>query len=93
MINICLRISNPWYRGKFSNLWNKTWLVTKNKAFEIEVLKYGFDVIEFNLNLTHRQDHAGFDLTFGLLGYTLHLNLYDTRHWDHENRCWEKYND
>lgn len=35
------------------------------------------------------QDHAGPEIAISLLGYTLSAQIYDRRHWDHDNNCWE----
>jgi hypothetical protein len=27
------------------------------------------------------------------LGYEFDVNVYDTRHWDYEKKCWESYDE
>ena len=60
--------------------------ITENKFFELQLsfysnLKTG---IEF-LKSFHR-DHAGIELEFFILGFTLSFRLLDYRHWDYDNK-------
>jgi len=42
-------------------------------------------IIDFNFDIrTGKVDHPGVSLMIGLLGYSLELTVYDTRHWDSE---------
>lgn len=93
MISTHLRISNPWSNGNFDNLWNRSWLLTKHKALELEVIKYSRNVFEVQFALSVRTDHAGLTLVIGLFGRSFHFNFYDTRHWDFEKGTWEIYNE
>ena len=69
--------------------------LTKNKAFSIQITKWaptnlfsiGLDTCWFG------QDHGGIGFDIELFGYFLNVNLYDKRHWDWENGCWEKYDE
>ena len=89
MIYISAGVSNPW--GKpFKNLWNKSGMLTKHKAWEAELLQ-GRQIVGFTLGYTMRQDHAGVDLEIALLGYSLSFMIYDTRHWNTETGNWEVY--
>lgn len=49
------------------------------------------DVLDFALEITRRQDHAGFRLAFGLLSWNFDFSIYDSRHWDHANKDWYRY--
>ena len=36
-------------------------------------------------------DHAGFRFNLEIIGLSLNFKVYDSRHWDYENNCWENY--
>lgn len=81
MISFNFNIRNPW-SDKFKNLWNRVYKTPfKNKFIELEITE-DFTLVSVMFNWTVRQSHAGLDLEFGLLGYCVHVNFYDNRHWD-----------
>lgn len=88
MINFSVGISNP-----FSNRWGclacKSFLFGK-KGLELNAYKTN-TVVNVELRITTRCDHAGLHLMLGLLGYEVELHYYDTRHWNSETDTWEIY--
>ena len=66
-------------------LFGKTWF--KNKYWELQAVKTNC-LLLISLSITTRYDHAGVRLSFGLLSYEIHSNIYDNRHWDLEKDCW-----
>lgn len=77
-------------KNVFDNLWVFFKHLSKNKNIEIELLKsnnYWFKV-ELDGSFIG-QDHAGIFFEISLASYCLTLNLYDSRHWDSKNNCWE----
>ena len=81
MINICFNITNPW-SDTFKNLWCRAYRTPfKHKHIELEVLRYS-TVVSFTFRWTVRQDHAGIEVEAGVLGYNIHFQFYDNRHWD-----------
>ena len=89
MINLSLSIRNPWSdRWKCIKCWNGSF--TKHKHWEVQVDQTA-DIIALDFRYTIRQDHAGLFATFGLFGYEVILNIYDSRHWDYETKTWVKY--
>ena len=89
MIYISIGLSNPW-GNPFSNLWNQSGCLTKNKSWELELLK-GRQLVGFEFGYTMRQSHAGLNLEVALLGYSISFQIYDNRHWDHTTNNWEVY--
>lgn len=89
MISFSVNISNP-YSQKFKNLWNKMWGINPHKYIELEFYKDS-SLISFMFNWTIRQSHAGLDLDLGLLGYCVHFNIYDNRHWNYTEGRWMRY--
>lgn len=89
MIYLNFNIRNPWSE-QFENVWNRAKPITKNKTWEIEILKTDH-LVRFEFRYTIRQDHAGLDFGFGLLGWEFHTSIHDSRHWNYENKCWEVY--
>lgn len=94
MIQLWMSIENPFKYDNFKSYWDKTWVLTKNKAVEVEFSKYAYNVLEFGLDLRWRgSNHAGPGLEINLLGYTARVKFYDSRHWDDEKNDWEVYDD
>lgn len=91
MINLNIGLNNPWAKSGFRNLWYQDGKFTKHKFWELEVQYLSSKVLEINVCYSVRKDHAGIALTFGLMGYCVHLQIYDNRHWDYENNCWNTY--
>lgn len=58
-------------------------------------IQIGFlgDVFNINTFWDKKSDHAGWTFDLKILGFSIHLNIYDTRHWDYDNDCWEVYLD
>lgn len=80
MINFNFSISNPW-----SNHWetvaSKAGLLDKYTAWEFNVYSTHY-LLDMEFRLTFTGDHPGVFIMFGLFGYSLEVNLYDTRHED-----------
>ena len=70
--------------------------LSKNKSFEIQVDLFNknisSDFFSIDLKWTTKQDHAGPSFTFSIFK-TIYfaVQIYDSRHWDHDNDCWVKY--
>ena len=68
--------------------------ISKNKSFEFQLelgKKSNFNPFEFVLKWNSEHDHAGPSFTFGVKYlFWICLQIYDRRHWDHENNCWVK---
>jgi hypothetical protein len=63
-----------------------------HKAWELEHSYMSTMLIDIDISLTTRRDHAGLNITVGLLGYGVHFSLYDTRHWDYEQNAYAQNN-
>jgi hypothetical protein len=90
MINLQLNIRNPW-SNRFQNI--KCWhgrTPIKNKYWELQIYKSS-DVLDLNINITHRQSHAGIRIGFGILGFNTEFQIYDNRHWSDKLQSWEFY--
>lgn len=51
------------------------------------------NVIGHSFGWDWKRDHAGLNFDVTLFGVSFAASLYDVRHWDYENDCWETYND
>jgi hypothetical protein len=80
MINLNLNITNPW-SNRWSILFCKNGLLAKHTAWEFNAYQT-HHVIDFNFSLSFTGDHPGVFVMLGLLGYSLELSVYDTRHED-----------
>lgn len=89
MIRVELSVNNP-FSDRWENLWSRSALIAQHKAVELEVLQ-DTNIINLEFMASFCTDHAGITLMIGLLGYTVHFSLRDTRHWDYDNRCWRVY--
>jgi hypothetical protein len=91
MINLRFSLVNPLW-DRFSSIhasWGKTpW---QHKFWECQVMRSD-DILVFDLRVNVRCDHAGVDLWLGLLGYSVNLQIYDNRHWDHQKGTWQDSN-
>jgi hypothetical protein len=65
-------------------------LVTQTKAVEFNIYKTAI-IVGLEFDWTLRQDHAGIRAELSLLGRTVELNWYDTRHWNSAANRWEVY--
>ena len=81
MIDLHFSIRNPW-----SNKWRniRCWhgaTPFAHKYWELQIMQSA-DLIAVAFSLTHRQDHAGINISAALLGYEIQATIYDSRHWD-----------
>jgi len=93
MININIQLSNP-----FCSRWKTIYYKSspppakgKYRVWEVQAFKDN-TVISFSFRWTFRTDHAGVELSLGLLGYSIMATVADTRHWDDETNAWKVYN-
>jgi hypothetical protein len=90
MISLNFYLRNPW-STTFKNLWCRVYTTPfSNKHIELEFTR-DFTLVSFMFNWTLRQSHAGVDMELGLLGYCVHLNFYDLRHWDSKLGDWAQH--
>jgi hypothetical protein len=89
MIDLHFKLNNPWSE-RWNFLWSKHRMIAKHKAWELGVYRTN-TIVELYFHYRIRCDHAGVKFMFSLFGYTIELNLYDTRHWDYDNKTWGTY--
>ena len=67
--------------------------ITANKAVEVQFSRWeAYNIFEFVFDtIWFGEDHGGVGVSFEVLGYFFSAKIYDCRHWDYENHCWEKY--
>jgi len=88
MINLNFHFYNP-FSDRWANVYNTGMCLTENKSFEFQIMKSN-TIAQVSINFTMRSDHSGLTIELGLLGYSIHLTVYDNRHWDYKNKYWEK---
>ena len=88
MINLKFELSNP-FSDRCSSIYGTGGYLTENKSWEMQVMKTNA-IVDVSINFTMHSDHAGLTVEVGLLGFSGHLTIHDNRHWDYENKCWEK---
>lgn len=95
MIYFNFRLSNPFARDceDFNNTKTLFGKLTKNKVWEIESHKNSETIINFGIDLSFRRSHAGICIWGGLLGYCFSFEIYDRRHYNYKDNCWEVYED
>ena len=92
IINLRFELTNPFDRWEFFKpLGSVSGLLFWHKAWELEHSYMSTMLIDIDTNLTIRRDHAGLNITVGLLGYGLHFSIYDTRHWNYDLNQWVAY--
>lgn len=87
MIYLNAGVNIPWWKREFKTVrfWHGS--CSKHKVWEVQVVKYN-SLFSLELRVSTREDHAGMSFGFGVLGFEVILNLYDTRHWDDEAQKW-----
>ena len=75
----------------FKNLGSISGSIHKHTAWELEHTYYSGSLFDIDVSWSIREDHAGFELCLGLLGYGVHFHIYDTRHWNYTANTWEEY--
>ena len=80
MINFNLSISNPW-SDRWNTLFFKNGLLANHKAWEFNGYRT-HHLVDVNFQLSFTGDHPGVFIMLGLLGLSLELSVYDTRHGD-----------
>ena len=89
MIHIAFTIENPYPKNDFKNIWNKNGLISKFKAWELDLYKDSECLLSFVFSFSFRgQDHAGLRINFGLFKYRFDTQIYDIRQWNYETNCW-----
>jgi hypothetical protein len=86
MINFNFSIDNPW-SDRWNTIWYASGLLFGHKAWEFNGYRTN-QIVDAELRLTFKCDHAGLHTMFGLFGYSVEFSIYDTRHWDRENNKW-----
>lgn len=88
MLHLSFRISNPFAKQSWDNIWAKAYSVTKNKILEIQYMRSAV-LFEIGFSWTHRTNQAGIRFRLGLLGQEFSIVFEDTRYWDPYLDCWE----
>ena len=92
LLNIRFELKNPWDRWEyFNNLGCISGRLFRYKAWELEHNFYTGLILDFDIRWTHQQDHAGFGINIGILGYGIGFRVYDTRHWNEGLTAWVAY--
>ena len=91
MINFRLEIASPCTWDYFRSLGCLHGRISKTKAWELEHNYYSGMLLDAELKLTTKGDHAGLQAMIGVLGYGIAFRIYDTRHWDYETNTWVNY--
>jgi hypothetical protein len=87
------QLSNPFDRWDyFNNLGCISGRLFGHLAWELEHTFYSPALFDIDCTLSTQEDHAGFEITIGLLGYGVHFRICDTRHWNYDTNTWEVYN-
>ena len=64
--------------------------LSKHKFLELELFVDSQHIFELQIDLRLRgRDHAGPAITLNLLCLAVSARIYDHRHWDYKNNCWE----
>jgi hypothetical protein len=92
IVNLRIEISNPFDRWEFfRNLGSLSGRLTKHLAWELEHTYFSGMLFDADIQWTRNRDHAGISFMVGLLGYAVHFQIYDTRHWNYDTNTWEEY--
>lgn len=89
MFSFTFSVSNPWAKSEYPVGWDSFYHknITENKFLEIETYKSNCAMM-FEFRLSHRSDHAGVHLGFGLFNRIMTIELADRRHWNRTENKW-----
>lgn len=73
----------------FKNLGCVSGRLAKHLAWELEHTYHSGDLFEVDVRVSAREDHAGLSFDLCLFGYSVHFQIYDTRHWNYGTNSWE----
>lgn len=101
MIYLNFSIQNPWRpqaEAESKDYFYKHWTLSekRQKSAELQISKFAQanDLLQIRLDLRWwGEDHAGPKLEIDLWKFFFSISLYDHRHWDYENNCWEVYDE
>ena len=94
MIRINIDIRNPFRMVHFKNIWSRFWKVTEHRTLEVQIYRYGYNIVEINLETSFTgSDHAGPKFELGVFTWYFVISLPDNRHWDPITNSWQIYND
>jgi hypothetical protein len=91
MIRLQLHIRNIFYdiTEGYKSYFDIEKPVSKHKMFEINIYRHFYHLFNFELDLRFNgYDHAGPNLGLCIFGYGIFMQLYDTRHWNIEEKRW-----
>lgn len=90
MIYLGIAIRSPFRLVSFRNYWSRWWRVpcVSYKNFELELLRTE-NLVHLSLDINPWTDHGGSSLMVGVLHHEIHINFYDTRHWDRDHSSWK----
>ena len=92
IVNLRFELTNPFDRWEFFKpLGCISGLLFWHKAWELEHSYMSTMLVDIDTTITTRRDHAGLDITIGILGYGIHFKIYDTRHWNYDLNQWVVY--
>jgi hypothetical protein len=77
---------------RFENIWSFCFQISKYKWFEAQAGRFDKScntALSIGLTTTTKMSHAGTELTLMLARFHVELRVYDIRHWDEGNECYE----
>lgn len=97
MIYFKFSIKNPFHNEKknpWKNYFQDEKQISEHKVLEYEFSKYMFKLFDLELETSFTGcDHAGPKFTLTILGYTVSVGIYDTRHWHFDEERWMNYDE
>ena len=95
MFNINITVNNIISPiGEFKNYFCKEGVIPRfvNKCYCAQISYDPYTFLHASVDIVWKGcDHAGPHIEITVCGVTLELSLYDKRHWDDDNDCWETY--
>lgn len=91
MINLNFTINWPFKSIIQKDYIEKVWALSKNKNLEVQLSRGGNSLLGVSIKFDICGiDHAGLMFELEFLRHFFIIHFYDNRHWNYENRCWEK---
>lgn len=78
-------------KEKWNKLFSFYMQLSEHKHLEFEMFYSNHHLFSFEFQIKPiKQDHAGGKILLNVLGWEAEIRVYDNRHWDYQNNCWEE---
>lgn len=78
-----------WSNNKLKSYFLFHRMLSKHKYFELECVSDNWHIFSIEFKIGIKEDHAGVRAALSMFGVEVYFHVYDIRHWDYKNNCWQ----